>query len=351
MALALLLVGAAGAPGPVRADVPEAEEAWKNGDREASGRLVRDYVRRHPESVRSVRVAALLARTAVDPTEAIGRWDEVLALDPDGALAAEARWNRGMHAYSAGLYVAAGQEFALLAASTSGSFDPGKALLWKGFSELGADRPEEAIESFTGAESTARDRADVRSAELGVAHAVFRLGRLGEAMRRYEEFEKSHPEDGRASTAARRRVECLKLLGRQSDAAREAVRIERDYPDSREATLARAEIRGIDRAATAPPEMDLSDAGHPDGGEGEIGPFVVQAAAMTDPRNAAVLRREIRGLHVGTVTVEPGDGPDGPVHRVIVGPYDTEAEARAAAEAVATLGDLNPRVRPVTAGR
>jgi tetratricopeptide (TPR) repeat protein len=346
------LVLAAAAEEARGADVPSAEEAWASGRREEAARLVREYVSENPESVRSARVAALLARTAEDPTEAIGRWDEVLALEPEGPLAAEARWNRGIQAYSAGLYVAAGSEFDLLAESFADEFDRGRALLWRGYAELGADRAEAALASFEAAEGEATDRADVRSAELGQAHAAFRLGRIDEALRRYESFERSHRDDGRASAAARRTVECYRLLGREDDAARTAARIERDYPDSREATLARAEVRGAarERAATA------EDGAGADETEGRTpaapaGPFVVQAAAMSDPRNAAVLRRQIRALRVGEVRVEPGEGPDGPVHRVVVGPYDTEDEARAAAEAIAGLGDLNPRVRPAAPPR
>ena len=319
-------------------------------------------MRRHPESVRAARVAALLARTAADPNEAIGRWDEVIALDPSGDLAAEAHWYRGLQAYSAGLYVGAGREFERLAEAFSGSFDPGRATLWKGYAELGADQPEAAALSFERAAEIARDPADVRSAELGQAHAAFRLGRIADALRRYEAFERTHRSDGRASAAARRIVQCLRALGRETEAARAAARIERDYPDSREATLARAEVRPEDDAAEAAEPGDgaagilSGDAGASDdrrrGAAGEsYGPFLVQAAAMTDPRNAAVLRREIRELRIGPVIVEPGDGPDGPVHRVLVGPYDTEAEARSAAEAIAALGDLNPRIRPVSEAR
>ena len=68
-------------------------------------------------------------------------------------------------------------------------------------------------------------------------------------------------------------------------------------------------------------------------------------ASMTDPRNAAELRRLILAKGLGPLEIEPGEGPQGPVHRVILGPYATEEEARAAADSVATLGDLNPRVR------
>ncbi len=350
-ALTVLLVGLFAFGAAAEEGVPEAEAAWERGDREAGARIIREYARRHPESLRSPRVAALLARTADDPTEAIGRWDEVIALDPNGDLAAEAHWHRGLHAYSAGLYVAATQEFSHLAEAFEGRFDRGRAKLWSGYAELGADRPAAALDLFAEAAEVARDPEDVRSAELGQAHAAFRLGRVGEALRRYESFERANRRDGRASAAARRAVECLRLLGREAEATRSATRIEREYPDSREATLARAEVR-VEAVARDESAGGIAGAAGVAGADAPpAGPFLVQAAAMSDPRNAAVLRREIRALRVGDVRVEPGDGPDGPVHRVFVGPFETEAAARGAAEAIAALGDLNPRVRPVAAGR
>jgi tetratricopeptide (TPR) repeat protein len=329
---------------------PEAEAAWLEGDLERAGRLIREYVRDHPEGVRSPRVAALLARTAEDPAEAIGRWEEVIAMEPEAALVAEAHWHRGIQAYSAGLYVAAGQAFARLAEDFTDEFDRGRAFLWKGYAALGAVRVEQAYESFREAEREARDPHDVRSAKLGMAHASFRIGTIGEALRRYERFERDHPDDGRASAAARRAVECLRLLGRESLAARAAVRIEREYPDSREATLARAEVR-------SPPDQEALE---PRTGEGEDGdkgevergtPHLVQVAALSDPRNVATLRRRILRLGIGPIRVEPGESPEGPVHRILLGPYDTEEEARVMADSVATLGDVTPRVREVTAPR
>lgn len=330
--LALLL-----ASGDAAADLAQAEAAWANGEREEAARLVRDYVGDHPEGARTARVAALLARTAASPSEAVGRWDEVIALEPEGALAAEAHWNRGLHAYSAGLYVAATREFALLAESFAGTFDAGRAALWKGKAELGADSAGAAAESFERARRGASDPADVRSAELGLAHAAFALGNVKDALRRYERFESEHPQDGRASSAARRAVECLRLLGRTDEASVQAVRIERQYPNSFEATLAREEIRQIE-----PAPAPVRETARPE--PADTGPFVVQVAAMEDLANAVVLRREIRRLGIEGVRVELADGPRGPVHRVLLGPYETEEEARAVADSIATLGDLDPRV-------
>ncbi len=328
-------------PGVVGAGVEEAEQAWRLGERDRAGELVREYLSEHPESARSTRVAAMLARTADDPSDAMGRWDEVIALEPDGALAAEAHWEKGMHAYSAGLYIAAAQEFEELTLRFGRYIDPGRAFLWRGYAELGADRPEEAIAAFRTAERKAGDRFDRRSGELGVAHANFRLGNAREALRRYERFERDYPDDGRASAAARRAVECLRLTGREALANLKASEIEERYPDSFEATLARAEVRSGAVATDAPVEPAERAEISPHG------PFIVQVAAMTDPRNAVELRRVILSKGLGPLRVEPGEGPLGPVHRVILGPYDTEEEARAAADSVATLGDLNPRVREV----
>jgi len=334
LALAALLLPVVAAGG-----VDEAEQAWRLGDRARAGELVREYLREHPESARSARVAALLARTAYDPSDAMGRWDEVIALEPDAALAAEAHWEKGMQAYSAGLYIAASQEFQELTARFGHWIDPGRAFLWKGYADLGADRPEDALAAFRTAERKAADRFDRRSAQLGVAHASFRLGNVRDALRQYERFERDYPEDGRASAAARRAVECLRLTGREALADLKAAEIEERYPDSFEATLARAEVRSAETPEAAPEEA----AEEPEAED--RGPFLVQVAAMTDPRNAAELRRVILAKGLGPLTVEPGEGPLGPVHRVILGPYATEAEARAAADSVAQLGDLNPRVR------
>lgn len=328
----LLLVGATGS----EASIERAEQAWALGDRREAGEIAREYVRSHPEGARSARVVALLARTSTTPSEALSRWDQVMALDPSGELAAEAHWVKAIHAYSAGLYVAAAEEFTTLARVYPTHFDTGRAYLWKGYAELGADLAEAAFDSFAKASETARDRADVRAAELGLGNAAFRVGNVKEALRRYRRFERDHPNDGRASAAAHRTVECLRLLGRESEASAKMMAIGRDYPGSFEATIARAEVRS--GAATT----DSTEARMPE----PRGPFLVQVAAMTDPRNAASLRRSILNLGIRDIRVEPGEGPRGPVHRVILGPYETEEEARAVADSVAALGDLNPRVRP-----
>lgn len=327
----------------VRADVESAEAAWDRGDRVEAGSDIRAWLRDHPEGAQSVRAAVLLARTAADPAEAATLWDEVIALDPNGQMAAEAHWHKGLHAYSAGLYVAAGREFELLGRSFGGQFDAGRAFLWKAYSDLGAEVPETALESLREAERGASDPRDQASIEFALANAHFRLGNVGEAMRRYERFEKDHRHDGRASAAARSAVECLRLLGREKDASEAAARIGRDYPDSFEATLARAEVRTLrDRQVN----WREGEAPEPTNAPG---PFLIQVAAMSDPRNAATLRRRILALGIQEIQVEPGDGPQGPVHRVLLGPYPDEAKARAIADSVATLGDLNPRVREVEA--
>ncbi len=335
-----MVVAWAAAGGVASADVDSAEAEWRLGGREEAGRLIREYVAANPDGARSARVAALLARTAQDPAEASTLWDEVLALEPRGALGAEAHWQKGLHAYSAGLYVAAAREFEALGNDFGTWFEPSRAFLWKGYAELGADQPEAALEAFRQAAGGA-DGEDEASVALGLANANFRLGNVRESLRRYQRFERDFPQDGRASAAARRAVECLKLLGREDDAARAAQRIGEDYPDSFEATLARAATRSLkDREVP----WKEGEAVLP---EETRGPFVVQVAAMTDPRNAATLRRRILALGIREIQVEPGDGPDGPVHRVLLGPYDDEEQARSAADSVATLGELNPRVREV----
>jgi cell division septation protein DedD len=312
----------------------DAEKAWERGDRRAAGELIREYVERNPEAARSARVAALLARTAADPEEAVSRWDEVLQLEPDGALAAEARFAKGLHAYSAGLYVAAAKEFDTLAKSAGRHFDAGRAALWKGLAELGADDPEAAAASFERARRDSRDGEVLKGAEIGAAHAAFRAGDVADALRRYQRFESSHGSDGRASSAARRAAECLRLLGRTAEASALAARIERKYPNSMEATLARAAVRR--EKPREEPEAERR------------GPFVVQVAALADLNNAVALRRDIRELGIEAVRIEVAEGSGEPLHRVILGPYETEEEARAIADSVAALGDLNPRVREGT---
>ena len=101
MRCVLLLCALLALPTSASAGVEEAEAAWRLGERDRAGELVREWIRDHPESARSAGVAALLARTSEDPADAMGHWDEVIALDPDGELAAEARWEKAMHAYSA----------------------------------------------------------------------------------------------------------------------------------------------------------------------------------------------------------------------------------------------------------
>jgi tetratricopeptide (TPR) repeat protein len=331
------------APAPsVRADVEDAETAWRIGQREEAGRLIREWVRAHPEGAHSPRGAAMLARTAEDAAEASTRWDEVIALGADRELAAEAHWNKGMHAYSAGLYVAASREFEIVGRDYGVWIDPGEAFLWKSYADLGAEAPEAALQSLREAENAVRDR-DVRpSIEFAMANVHYRMGNVAEALRGYQKFERANRLDGRASAAARRSVECLRLLGRESEAVAAAARIGQQYPDSFEATLARAEIRTLaDREVTwKEGKAELPEA---------RGPFVVQVAAMSDPRNAAALRRQILALGITEIQVEAGDGPNGPVHRVLLGPYRDEASARAVADSVAAIGNLNPRVREVGA--
>lgn len=337
--LGAALVAAAG--GPARADVDSAQAAWLAGDREEAGRDIRDWVREHPEGAHSPQGAAMLARTAADPAEASTLWDEVIALQSTGALAAEAHWNKGMHAYSAGLYVAAAREFEIVGRDFAAWLEPGRAFLWKAYADLGAEQPEAAMEDLQEAERAAGDPEDQASIEFCQANVHFRLGNVAEALRRYQHFERQYRMDGRASAAARRGVECLRLLGRESEASVAAARIEREYPDSFEATLARAEIRSLrDREVTWKEGSSELPEKH--------GPFEVQVAAMSDPRNAAALRRQILSLGISDIRVEPGDSPGGPVHRVILGPYKSQEIARAIADSVAAIGDLNPRVREVS---
>ncbi|HMB68216.1 MAG TPA: tetratricopeptide repeat protein [bacterium] len=343
-AAGILAVGLTAGATPAGADLAQAELAWQRGERREAARLVREYVADHPEGARSARVAALLARTAEKPAEALGRWDEVIALEPDGELAAEAHFAKGLHAYSAGLYVGAKREFEILVERFPREFDRGRALLWKGNAELGANEPTAAFETLESARGAARDPADVRSAELGIAHAAYQQGNAKEALRRYERFERDHPEDGRASSAARRAVECLRLLGRTGEATVMATRIEREYPDSFEATLARAEVR--ESSAAAPPAGDDVQPAERAEAPGRTGPFVVQVASMGELRNAVALRRDIRGLGIDGVRIELYEGREGSVHRVLLGPYETEEQAQVIADSVAALGDLNPRVRP-----
>ena len=329
--LCLAILFAMSAPQRAAASpLDDAERAYQSGDREEAGRIVREWASGQPDAKRQLRVMSLMARTALDPTEAVELWDDVLALEPPADLATEARWMKGLAAYSAGLYVAAGHEFDGLAHAPDSRLPRGRALLWKGLASLAADEPEEALESFTEA-GTAVSGDDAPTLELALAHAHFRLGHASEALHRYERFEREHRKDARASAAARRTIECLRLLGREDEASARATRIEHDYPTSSEATLAREAVRA--RKSAEEPETK--------------GPvyYIVQVAAMSDPANAARLAQQVRKLKLGDVKVEKVDGPDGVIHRVLLGPFDDEARAHAAVDSIATLGNVEPRVR------
>lgn len=310
----------------------DAERAYASGDREEAGRAVRLFASEQPDSKRQLRVVALLARTAVDPSEAVAHWDDVLGLEPPGELAAEAHWMKGLQAYSAGLYVAAGQAFDVLAHGSSTRFPRARALLWKGLASLAADEPEAALASLEQATGSVGGD-DAPALDLALASAHFRMGHIAEALHRYERFEREHRRDARASAAARRTVECLRLLGRETEASARAVRIERDYPTSSEATLAREAVRARRGGTPAAPPT-----------AGAVR-FIVQVAALSDPANATRLAQQVRSLALGEVSVEKVDGPDGVVHRVLVGPFDDEVRAHAAADSITTLGDVDPRVR------
>jgi tetratricopeptide (TPR) repeat protein len=329
-----------------RADLASAQAAWDLGDRGQAARLIREWVRVNPQAVESPEVAALLARTAGNPTEAMGRWDEVIARNPGGPLVAEAHWAKGIHAYSAGLYVSAVREFETLVGNHEEDFDRGRAYLWKGLAELGASAAADAMFSFDRARKTAGDPADRVTAELAMAHAAFQAGELDDALSRYRDFERDYREDGRASSAARRVAECLRLLGRTAEASREATRIEQEYPGTAEGTLARAALRRTEPPAAVTAEAVPESSLVPEAAVPRR-PFVVQVASMGELGNAVALRRRIRALGIQEVTIEMADSRTGPVHRVLLGPYDREEDAQVFADSVATLGDLNPRVREV----
>jgi cell division septation protein DedD len=312
----------------------EAGRLYERGDREGAGRILREWVASDPAASRSPSVVALLARTTEDPEEATGLWDQVLALSPGESLAAEARWMKGVQAYSAGRYVAAAREFEVLAKDFGSRFPKGRALLWKGCAELGADESVVAVETLRQAAKSAKDD-DALAVEFALAHAAMRLGQVTDALRRYERFEREHRRDGRASAAARRAVECLRLLGREAEASARAAKIERDYPNSFEATLTREAVRKS--GETAAPRPAAAD---------EPARYVVQVAALTDAANAAKLAQQVRDLSLGNVSLEKGESSEGPVHRILLGPFDDESRARAAAERVAEISDdLVPRVR------
>lgn len=312
----------------------DAEKLYREGRREEAGRAVREWAEADAGAVRSPEALALLARTAADPEEAASLYDQLLLLDPPAALASEAHWMKGVHAYSGGRYIAATREFDLLAREFERHFPRGRALLWKGQAELAADSTASALETLKAAARSA-DGDDVASVDFATAHAYLSLGQVDEALRRYERFEREHKDDGRASAAARRQVECLRLLGRESEATVRATRIERSYPGSFEATLARE----ANRAAPPPaPETPAAKAVQ----------HVVQVASLGDPANAARLAQQVRNLGLGPVRIEETEGTEGKMHRILLGPFKDEARAHEAADSVATLGDLAPRVRAET---
>jgi len=224
-------------------DVQQAEEAWENGDRVRAAALAKKIEQGNAEGERSARVAILLARCSSDPEEALERWEQVLALEPEGQVAAEARWSRAQAATALGLHSQAIEEYAVLARDHKSHFDRGRALLGKGLAELQSGEPADALETLGLAARLAKRREDTIAAELALASATYQLGNVREALRRYEKFERDHSDDERARWAAWRQVLCLRLLGREPDAAEKTERMERDYPGSIEAVLAREEIR------------------------------------------------------------------------------------------------------------
>jgi tetratricopeptide (TPR) repeat protein len=224
-------------------ELSQAEEAWENGDRIRAAALAKKIEQKKDEGERSARVALLLARCASDPDEALERWDEVLALTPTGEVAAEAHWNRAQAASAMGLHSQAIEEYAILARDHKSHFDRGRALLGKGLAELQSGEPSDALETLGLASRLTKRQEDTIAAELALASATYQLGNVREALRRYERFENDHSRDERARWAAWRAVLCLRLLGRESDAAEKTERMEREYPGSIEAILAREEIR------------------------------------------------------------------------------------------------------------
>lgn len=332
LAAACALAWAAAAHADV---LDDARRAYAAGDREGAGRILREGTAGDPAASTSLQVLALLARTADDPGEAVSLWDRVLELEPPGPLAGEAHWEKGMQAYAAGLYVAAAAEFETVMSVRGAKIPKGRAQLWKGLSELAADQPEVALETLRDASGSVSGD-DSATAEFALAGAYYRLGQLGEALRRYQKFERDHADDGRASAAARRTVECLRMLGREQEASVRAGRLAKEYPDSFEATLAREAVRA--RVDARKPSAT-----------GEAETWVVQVAALTDPANATKLASEVRALHVGDVTIERAEGPEGTIHRVMIGPYPDQVAAQVAADSVASLReDLSPKPRRET---
>jgi len=231
-------------------EIEQAEEAWKEGDRLGAAALAKKIEQHHAEGERSARVAVLLARCASDPDEALERWEQVLALTPSDAIAAEAHWSRAQAASAMGLQSQAIEEYVILARDYKNHFDRGRALLGKGLAELQSGEPSDALETLGLASRLTKRQEDAIAAELALASATYQMGNLREALRRYQKFENDHSRDERARWAAWRAVLCLRLLGRESDAVNKTEDMEHEYPGSIEAILAREEIR-MGRAAPA----------------------------------------------------------------------------------------------------
>lgn len=229
----------------------EAWDAWNAGERLRAGDLARRLSKEGEESSRSVRFALLLARTAPGADEALTLWDNVLDLEPEKSVAAEAHWGRGVAAQSLEQWSTSVEEFDRVAREYRREIDRGKAYLAKGLVELDADETRDALESLALAAGHAKSPEDRTAAELALASANYRLGNLRVALRAFEKFERDHPKDERARWAAWRAILCLRLLGRESDAAERTVQLEEDEPGSLEAILAREEIRMGGKAATA----------------------------------------------------------------------------------------------------
>jgi tetratricopeptide (TPR) repeat protein len=269
--LSALLAGLAFAARERSEDKPDelsqAEEAWENGDRIRAAALAKKIEQKKDQGERSARVALLLARCASDPDESLERWEEVLALTPTGEVAAEAHWNRAQAASAMGLHSQAIEEYVILARDHKSHFDRGRALLGKGIAELQSGEPSDALETLGLASRLAKRQEDTIAADLALASATYQLGNVREALRRYERFENDYSKDERARWAAWRAVLCLRLLGRESDAAEKTERMERAYPGSIEAILAREEIR-MGRVA---PEEKKARAEGKTGGESSEG--------------------------------------------------------------------------------
>jgi tetratricopeptide (TPR) repeat protein len=204
------------------------------------------------------------AEDAKDADEALDLWEEVLALEPPGNIAAEALWMRGQAARSLGLFPEAASLFDRLAQNHRRHFDKGKALLAKGLAELEAGEPRAALESLRDAVRSARDANDRAQAELAFASANYRLGNVGEALRRFDRFQSDHPRDDRALWAAWRSVICLRLSGREREAVERTEHLENEAPGTLAAMLARQEVRmggnvPRDSAAKTPPAKEAEE--------------------------------------------------------------------------------------------